>query len=806
MRKHYPKNLEERWQKFWEKEKVYRFLPKSKKPIFSIDTPPPYVSAEKLHMGHVMSYTQADFIARFKRQRGFNVFYPMGFDDNGLPTERFVEKKYGLKKDKTNRNLFRKLCIKESERLIKIYQKLWRKLALSVDWSLTYHTINELSQRIAQKSFIDLYKKKRIERKEEPVIWCPKCQTSLSQADLEDREEEGYLNYIKFYAGEEELIVATTRPELIPACVALFFNPRDERYKQLEGKKAKVPLFNREVPILSSEDVDPNFGTGLMMVCTFGDMEDIKKWKLFNLSLRIIIDERGKMNEDSGSYKGLSVEEAREKIVEDLKEKGYLLKQEKIIHTVNVHERCKTPVEFRVSPQWFIKILSIKNELKRLGSKLNWYPSFMKRKYEDWLEGLKWDWCISRQRFYGVPFPVWYCKDKVILAREKDLPVNPLRDNPPKNLLKKYKCSEKEVIPEEDVMDTWMISSLTPFINIRWKEKNSLMKNIYPMSLRPQGFEIIRTWLFYTMVKAFYHTNNIPWKDVMISGWGLDERGNKMSKSLGNIVEAGKILSQYPVDAVRYWAAGATLGRNLRFQEKEIKKGHRLMMKIWNASRFSILNLKDFNPRKRVKEAYYLDNWIKLKFQKTAEEATRYLENYEYAKARDVIESFFWHDFCDNYLEAIKYRLYNENHPFRTSAQETLYEVLRDTLKLFAPFLPYVTEEIFQKFFRKFEKEKSIHLTEWPSKLKGRMNSKDEDLGNLLFEITLFIRKFKADNKISLKKEVSCIFLEASPSLKPKIEKIKDDLVSLNHIQSIRFGKIDKGISVKKGLKIKINL
>lgn len=806
MRKHYPKNLEEKWQRFWEKEKIYKFLPKSRKPIFSIDTPPPYVSAEKLHMGHVMSYTQADFIARFKRQRGFNVFYPMGFDDNGLPTERFVEKKYGLRKDKTNRNLFRKLCIKESERLIKIYKKLWQRLALSVDWSLTYHTINELSQRIAQRSFIDLYKKKKIERKEEPVIWCPRCQTSLSQADLEDREEEGLLNYIKFSSGNEELVVATTRPELIPACVALFFNPQDERYKHLEGKKAKIPLFEREVPILSSEDVDPNFGTGLMMVCTFGDVEDIKKWKLFKLPLRIIIDEKGMMNEKTGPYQGLSIEEARKKILEDLKEEGYLLKQEKIIHNVNVHERCKTPVEFRVSPQWFIKILSLKNKLKALGNKLNWYPPFMKRKYEDWLEGLKWDWCISRQRFYGVPFPVWYCKNKVILPKDKDLPVDPLREKPSKSLLKEYKCKENEVWPEEDVMDTWMISSLTPLINARWKEKDSLMRKIYPMSLRPQGFEIIRTWLFYTMVKAFYHTNNIPWKDVMISGWGLDEKGNKMSKSLGNIVEAEKVLSQYPVDAVRYWAAGATLGRNLRFQEKEIKKGHRLMVKIWNASRFSILNLRDFSPKKKIKRTYYLDRWIKIKFQKAAREATNYLENYEYAKARDVIESFFWHDFCDNYLEAVKYRLYDKSHPFRGSAQKTLYDILFGILKLFAPFLPYITEEIFQKFFRRFEKEKSIHITNWPSVSKEKGKTKDEELGELLFEITSFIRKFKAENKISLKKEVSHLLIEAGPSLKSKIKKIEKDLISLNHIREISFEKIKEGIEIRNGLKLKINL
>lgn len=804
MRKHYPKNLEEKWQKFWEKEKIYRFLPKSKKPIFSIDTPPPYVSAEKLHAGHIMSYTQADFIARFKRQRGFNVFYPMGFDDNGLPTERFVEKKYNLRKDKTTRSLFRNLCVKESRKLIKTYKKLWKKLALSVDWSLTYDTINELSQRIAQRSFIDLFKKKKVVRKEEPVIWCPFCQTSLSQADLEDREEEGYLNYIKFYAGEEELIVATTRPELIPACVSLFFNPKDERYKHLEGKKAKIPLFEREVPIFASEDVDPNFGTGLMMVCTFGDIEDIKKWKVYNLPLRIIFDERGVMNELSGPYKGLSIQEAREKIVDDLQKRDLLQKREKIIHVVNVHERCKTPVEFQVTPQWFIKVIDIKGKLKRLGGRLKWHPPFMRRKYDDWIDGLKWDWCISRQRFYGVPFPVWYCKDKVILAEEKDLPVDPLKGKPSKKILKKYKCREDEIKPEEDVMDTWMISSLTPLINARWKEKDSLMRKIYPMSLRPQGFEIIRTWLFYTMVKAFYHTNNIPWKEVMISGWGLDEKGNKMSKSLGNIIDAEDLLSRYPSDAIRYWASGAGLGRSLRFQEKEVKKGHRLMMKIWNASRFSIMNLKDFRKRK-IKKFYYLDKWIQIKLQRLIKEATDYFENYEYSKAREAIELFFWHDFCDNYLEAIKYRLYNKKHPWRVSAQNTLYKVLFSILKMFAPFLPYITEEIYQLFFKKYEKEKSIHLTEWPKKENYSLGE-EEKLGDLLFEITSLIRKIKAENKVSLKKEVRELLVECSSKERKKIDLIRDDLVPLNNIKNLSFGKTnEEGVKLGK-IRIKVYL
>ncbi|MDI6591991.1 MAG: valine--tRNA ligase [Patescibacteria group bacterium] len=809
MEKQYPKNLE-KWGRFWEKEKIYKFK-RDKKSIYSIDTPPPYVSAEHLHVGHVMSYVQADFIARFWRQKGFNVFYPMGFDDNGLPTERFVEKKYNIDKSKISKKNFVELCLKETRRISKIYKKFWQKIGLSIDWSLSYNTIGPLCQKISQKSFIELFKNKKIIRREEPIIWCPKCQTALSQADLIDKKESGYLNFIKFlFWNGKEAIVATTRPELIPACIALFVNPLDKRYKAFIGKKAIVPLGNYKVPILASQKVDQKFGTGLMMVCTWGDIEDIYKWKQYKLKTRLIINKDGSLNELSGVYKGLSIMEARKKILIDLEKNGFLKKKEKITHVLNVHERCKTPIEFLKAPQWFIKILDIKKTLKKQGKKINWYPKFMKVKYDNWVDNLKWDWCISRQRFYGTPFPVWYCSNcgKIILAKEKDLPVDPTQNKPP--ISRCPKCKSNKFLPETDVMDTWMTSSLTPLINARWKEKKSLIQKIYPMNLRPQGFEIIRSWLFYTVVKSFFHTKTLPWKNVMISGWGLDWEGKKMSKSLGNVIYPEEVLKKYPVDALRYWATKANLGKNLRYQEKEVENGHRLMTKLWNAFYFSFFHLKNFNINNFNYnfKLYPTDQWIFSKLQETIKKSTNYFEKYEYGKARREIEDFFWKDFCNNYLELIKYRLYSKREDIiKKSAQFTLYKVFLNILKLFAPFLPYLTEEIYQLYFRKLEKVKSIHLTSWPVIEKDLLNKKIELTGDRIINLINAIRKSKSERNYSLKEEVKRLIIYCSNDMAKKLSLFVNDLKEMNNINVIEFktkDEIKNGISVRDGLKIKI--
>jgi len=404
-----PKEAEPRWQKFWEKNKVYAFDTKSRKKIYSIDTPPPYASAEHLHVGHAMHYSQFEFVARYKRMRVFNVFFPMGFDDNGLPTERYVEKKCKVNKNKVSRTEFIKLCMKESEKAGKTYHDLFTSLGFSLDWSLLYHTIGDKARRVAQKSFIDLYGKGRLERINSPTLWCTKCQTTISQADLENVELKSEFSDIVFKCGNKKLIISTTRPELLPACVALFYHPEDKRYKSLKGKFAKIPLFDYEVPILTDESVDQEKGTGLMMVCTFGDREDVEKWQKYKLELKDVIKEDGTLNERARKYRNLKIKEARKQIIEDLKKEGYIVKQKEITHPVNVHERCGTEIEFLEKPQWQIKVLDKKKELLKIAQKINWYPKHMRVRYEHWVKNLQWNWGISRQRYYGVPFPVWYC-------------------------------------------------------------------------------------------------------------------------------------------------------------------------------------------------------------------------------------------------------------------------------------------------------------------------------------------------------------------------------------------------------------
>ena len=804
-KRYIPQIVEPKWQKFWEKEKIYRFDPKSKKKVYSVDTPPPYVSAAHLHVGHAMSYTQAEFIVRFYRMSGFNVFYPMGFDDNGLPTERYVEQKYKVDKTKITRQEFVKLCLTETKTIGKIYKDLWYSLGISVDWSLLYSTINPLSQRVSQRSFIDLYKKNKLVQREEPVIWCPRCQTALAQADLEDLEEKSYLNYINFeLESGKKIPIATTRPELIPACVAAYANPKDFRYKKYFGQKIKIPLFNYTVPFKTDPSVDPEYGTGLLMVCTWGDVEDIKKWKKDKLKTRLILNKKCQLNNLAGPYQGLTINQARKKILEDIKKRGLLSHQKKIGHVVNIHDRCKTKIEFYKTKQWFIKILDIKNQMLKQGEKLNWYPKFMKKKYDEWVRGLKWDWNISRERYYGVPFPVWYCKTcgKVILAKDSDLPVDP-REQPPK-IKKCPKCKNKEFIGEKDVMDTWMTSSLTPLINARFGEKVNLVKQIYPMSLRPQAFEIIRTWLFYTLVKSYYHTRTLPWKDVMISGHGVDSQGRKMSKSLGNVVAAEKVIEKYGADSLRFWACGANLGHNLRYQDEEVKEGKRLLTKLWNVSKFCLTHLPQVIRRVLRADLRPIDLWILTKLQKTIQDCTKHFAHYEYSKARNVLFEFFWKNLADNYLELVKYRLYQSDQKILKSkyaAQFTLYQCLLNILKLWAPFLPHITEEIWQIYFRKNEKTKSIHISPWPRPNRGLVNLENERLGDLLVKILSAVRKRKSKANLSMAAEIKEITIE---SKEKKLIQFLDDLKAVTRAKKVNFGKGE--IKITKDTQIKIIL
>jgi valyl-tRNA synthetase len=812
-----PKSVEKKWQDFWEKEKIYDFDRGSEKPIFSVDTPPPYISADSLHVGHAMSYTQAEIIIRYHRMLGENIFYPMGFDDNGLPTERFVEKKYKIDKSKITRKEFVELCLKETAEGGKLYEKLWRSLGLSVDWSLLYSTINPLAQKIAQRSFIDLYNKKRIYREESPTFWCPRCQTALAQADLEDKEEKSYLYDIKFsFEDGKEAIISTTRPELIPACVALYANPKDARYKTYIGKNAISPLTGDKIPVKVSPAVEMEKGTGLMMVCTWGDVEDIAKWREDKLNTKLVMGKNGKLNEKAGEFSGLTLTQAREQILKGLEDKKLLVGKKEISHILNVHERCKNPVEFFISPQWFIKILDIKNDLKERGKELKWHPQFMKVHLDNWIDGLKWDWCISRDRFFGVPFPVWHCEDcgEIILPADGELPVDP-RENLPKNK-KCPKCKSAgrrtKIRGELQVMDTWMTSSVTPLINTRWKEKESLMKKIYPMSLRVQAFEIIRTWLFYTLAKSHLHTGTLPWENVMISGWGLAKDGEKMSKSLNNFVSAQSVIEKYGADALRYWSCGATLGMNLRWSEEDVKAGKKLLTKIWNVSRFIVMNLEDYDRKTLIArdDLAEADKWILSKLYGLIQDVNDALDKYDFGRAKLYLEHFFWTKLADNYIELVKGRLYGSDNKGKTSAQFTLYSIFMILNKLFAPFFPHIAEELYQSFIKEKNSPVSIHISNWPKDpdfepiynkdTQWKINQAEmNENGRLLIGTIEFMRKEKTEKNIRLYESIGNVIITVPGNNSDFFERISDDLKNLAHAKKVKIE-----TSNKLGIKIEI--
>lgn len=752
------KSIEEKWIKKWENQEIFKFSFNENDKLFVVDTPPPYVSADHLHAGHIMSYAQAEFIVRYKRMQGYKVFYPMGFDDNGLPTERFVEKKYKIDKSRTTRKDFIELCLKETEKGIETYKNLWNSLGISVDWSKTYSTIAPLPTKVSQWSLIDLYKKDLLYRQEMPILWCPACQTAISQSDLEDKEKISKMNYISFPLTQgESVVIATTRPELLPACVALYFNPEDKRYKDLIGKKAIVPLFNQEVNFRTNKEVNIEKGTGLMMVCTWGDQEDLEKWRMDKLETKNLLTFDGKLNELGQKYEGMKIEKAREEILKDLKEENYLLRQEDITHFVNIHERCDTPVELILSKQWFIKIADMKEKWVELGNKIKWHPEYMHQNYDIWVESLKWDWCVSRQRYYGVPFPFWYCSScgTVIFPEKKDLPVIPGEQNPP--IKKCPKCGNEEFIPETDVMDTWATSSCTPFL---LKEMINNDK-IFPVDLRPNAHEIIRTWDFYSIVKSFYHFETIPFKNIMISGHGLDENGKKISKRLGNYTPSDKLVEEYGADAIRYWATGASLGQNLKFNPKEIKKGKQIANKLWNVFRFIGMNKVETSEY----ELEYADCWILKELNETIKKTTECFDNYYYAKAKNEIEEFFMKKFADYYIEFVKYRLYGENQKSKASAIYTLNIVLKDILKMFAPIIPFVTEEIYSLLGEK----ESIHISQWPKEKEINQSLNISDFDKAIEAIDE-VRKHKSENKISLGAEID----EYKLNTEVNLEKYKD--------------------------------
>ena len=773
--------MENKWRSFWEKEKIYSFNPESKEKIYSIDTPPPTVSG-RMHIGHAFSYSQQDFIVRYKRMRGYNIFYPFGVDNNGVATERLIEKEEKVRSRDMSREAFIKLCLNYLKKELPLFIQDWKNIGISCDWENGgYSTINEHSRKISQWSFLDLHKKGRVYRKDAPAMWCPECQTGISQVEAQDKEIETTFNDIVFKVDGEELVIATTRPELLPACVAVFYHPSDGKYGKLKGKMAQVPLFDFTVPIMEDERVDKEKGTGIVMCCTFGDQTDMEWQKAYNLEIKEAINRTGRMTELAGKYKGKLIKDARKEVIEDLKRHKLLKEQKKIVHSVNVHERCGTEIEFVKSKQWFVRYLDLKKQMIKWGKKLNWYPQFMEVRYDNWIKGLQWDWLISRQRYFGIPFPVWYCEKcgEIALAEEEDLPVDPLVDKPKK---KCSKCGSSDFVGEKDVLDTWFTSSLSPQISTSLLPAE-IQEKAFPMSLRPQAHEIISFWLFNTVVKSNLHFNKNPWKDVVISGI-VTLKGEKMSKSKGNIIKPQEVIKNYGADSLRYWAASSKLGEDFDYQEKDVITGKKFVTKLVNAANFIFGNIKDY----RFKRAKLTDTdrLFITEVNNLVAKCTDAFEKYEYSRAKTEADYFFWNSFCGNYLEIIKNRVYNGTEEEKESAFYTLYVSLLTILKLMAPFTPFITEEIYQEYFREWEGGKSIHISSWPEEMKVEKNRNDKEVYSLLLNIIGKVRQEKSKAKKPMNSQIKLTLEKKEMKM---LEKIMGDLRAVTNAVEVNEGK-----------------
>lgn len=746
---------DQQMRQLWQTQQTYRQTNPAFKP-FTIDTPPPTISGS-LHIGHIFSYTQTDIIARYKRMTGHNVFYPFGFDDNGLATERFVEKKHNTNVSKIGREKFIELCLQTTQEMKGKFVELWQTMGLSADLQNTYSTISKDVAKISQESFIQLVKKDFAYIKNEPALYCTQCRTTVAQAELDDLEQTTFFNDIAFSATDNEKItIATTRPELLPSCVAILFHPTDQRYLHLKNKQAIVPIFGQHVPILPDDQVVIDKGTGLVMVCTFGDKTDIEWYKKHKLPHLQSIGFDGKFTATTGALTGLNVIDARKKIIELLKEQNLLLEQKQIQNSVNVHERCKHPIEYAILSQWFIKVVANSDEFLKIADQINWYPTHMKSRFVDWVKHLSWDWCISRQRVFGIPFPVWYCSDcsEILLAEIDQLPIDPQQTayNKPCS-----KCKGNNIRAEKDVMDTWNTSSLTPYI-CKTLFKNDQISpfattDFVPMSMRPQAHDIIRTWAFYTIVKTWMHQKELPWHNIVISGYVLSENKEKISKSKNNApTEPEKLLNMYAPDAIRFWTASGTLGQDIAFSPEQINIGQKLLTKLWNALKFIHLNKQTHAvPTIKPTDLGLINEWMINQINICLKDYHAHFSHNEFSLALQSIEKTFWHDFCDNYLEIIKDQLFN---PDRYETQDiqatmwTLQEVGIQILQLYAPFLPHITEYLYQQVFTPKNSE-SLHLTQLANATEN--NIRVEQTMHLILSIIAQVRKLKTHAQLSLK-------------------------------------------------------
>ncbi len=803
--------LEDKWSARWEEAGTYRFdRGKPRQSVYAIDTPPPTVSGS-LHVGHVFSYTHTDLLARYWRMRGKEVFYPMGWDDNGLPTERRVQNYFGVRCDPSlpfdphaelprpgqgeqvpiSRQAFIELCHRLTAEDEQAFEQLFRALGLSVDWTITYATIDDRSRRAAQRAFLRNLSRGEAYRAEAPTLWDVDFRTAVAQAELEDRELAGAYHRIRFPGAEDDggdVEIETTRPELVPACVALVAHPDDERFKPRFGKTVRTPLFDVEVPVLAHDLADPEKGSGIAMICTFGDVTDVTWWRELDLPVRNVLGRDGRVLSTPppgvapggpwSELAGKTVNQARRRIVELLEESGHLVGEPRpITHPVKFFEKGDRPLEIVTSRQWYLtnggRDQALRKELLERGEELLWHPSFMRARYRTWVEGLSGDWLISRQRFFGIPFPVWYPLgedgqvevERFLMPGEDRLPVDPATDVPDG-----YEETQRDqpggFTGDPDVMDTWATSSLTPQIAGGWEDDPDLFGRVFPYDLRPQAHEIIRTWLFSTTVRAHLEHESLPWTDAAISGWVLDPDRKKMSKSKGNVVTPIGLLRSYGSDAVRYWAASGRPGADTAFDEGQIKVGRRLAIKVLNASRF-VLSM----PTSEGDVSAPLDVAVLDRLAGVVDDATAAFEAYDYTRALERTEAFFW-SFCDDYLELVKNRAYGGGDG-GASANQSLELALSTLLRLFAPFLPFVTEEVWSWW-----QDGSVHRQGWPE--AGELRAVADGADPLVLETTSDVlgqvRRAKSEAKLSQRAPVARLVVRDGPERLDALRAAESDL------------------------------
>ncbi len=783
--KRWKKEFEEPIRNKWKKLKEYKFNPNTKKPIFSIDTPPPYVNAP-IHMGHATTYTLMDMFARFKRMCGFEVLFPLGLDRNGLPIEVAAEKKFNVSIHDVSREKFIEYCKKILEESSSASIETFFKLGISFNsWDFgenigdAYFTDSEEYRKLTQETFIDLWNKGLIYEDKRVNNYCLSCRTTIADSEIEYRLFETWFNYIKFKVKEtgKEIIIATTRPELLCTCAMVIFNPEDERYKDLDGKTAIVPIYNKEVPIKAHPYAKPESGTGLAMMCSFGDYTDIRFFREMNLKPVIAIDANGRMNKNAGEFlEGLTIEEARKEILDQLKIERLLVKQEKIVHRTPICERSKTPVEFIAMPEYYLKQMEFKKEIKKIAHKINFYAPKSRQILLDWINTISMDWAISRRRVYATEIPLWYCKEcGETIVPPKGKYYQPWKEQPP--IEKCPKCGGKDFKGETRVFDTWFDSSISPLYILKYSKNPKFFKKAFPCTLRPQGREIIRTWLYYTLLRCYQLTGKSAFRDAWINYYILDEKGIKMSKSLGNVIDPLEVIEKFGAEPFRFWCAeeGDITKSDLRCSFERIEGSGKFLTKLWNISRF----ISQFKKSEKPKELTELDNWILNETNNLVKYVKRHYEKYDFHSSAEKLKHFTWEIFASHYIELVKNRVYNQENKFtkqeQNSALYTLYKVLETLLKLLAPIIPFITYRIYKDLTGKDIQKETFPKEEKKRKIKFKTNE--------LLELNSKIWKTKKDKNLSLKAEIKVLTI---PETFKEIEK---DLKEAHKIKEIKYGK-----------------